>query len=575
MKTASGSDRPAHPAIAGGSGFVASRPVPLRRPGRSAATGAVVVGPAVPPRDSVDDRPDALRARRLILAAGLPVAAFAFAFALRAAFLGAAYDVHVDEVTYLFISRNMATGHGATLAGRPFFLHPPLFFILEALYLLITHPGGLIIEQVVAVRTLNVLLGAATALVLAGLVTRLAGRRLGLVACLLFSLDPFIIRMNSRNLLETAALLFVLLGYAVLLGDRAASVPRPWRVGLAGVLFGCALLTKEMTAFLTLLPMAVLFVTGWAWPRGKTVAIGAIAIAVYSLYPVAAIVSGLGPQFITEKLSGLLRFLGIVKTTGFVAGGPSFAGAVLRNIDVFATTYVLMAIGIPASLLLIWKGDRASRVIGLLGLSAYALLAYSIGFGTLEEQFFYFLVLPAMLSVPIAWSVALRLVHRSGPVAQGRLAGSFDRAAGRLVRVAALVVPIALILSLSWSSLVWAHVHLTPDDGYREVVSYLQRHVPRGSTIGVTAEPQEFVLQGYVILRVTSTTDLEASTIPYVVISTKQIADGYTHDGAAIYAWLRAHASRVFAFDGRTYGSLAVYRIGRGAPAEPGPRPGG
>ena len=516
---------------------------------RLAPPGAAVVG----------DEVTASRTRRWLLATAGAVIAFAVAFALRALFLGTAYDVHVDEVTYLFISRDVATGTGVTLHGEPFFLHPPLFFLIEAPYILLTHPAGLLVQQVIDVRMLNVLLAAITSVLLLGLVTRLAGWRLGVLAYLLFAIDPFIIRMNSRNFLETAALLFVVAGYAVLLWDHE----RTWRGGrlvLAGILFGCALLTKEMTAFLTLLPVAILCVMRWTWPRRVTATIGVVAAAVYSLYPIAVIVSGLGPAFLEEKLSGLLRFLGLVKTTGFVAGGPSFAVAVVQNIDVFATTYVLMALGIPASILLVWKGDGARRVVGVLGLSAYALLGYSIGFGTLEEQFFYFLVMPALLSVPVGSGLAVRLLRESR---QPSVSSPSSRRTTARHRWLPAVLGVALVMSLAWSGGVWARVHLSPDDGYRQVVTYLHQHVRQGAIVGVTAEPQEFVLQGYVIQAVDSVSALEGSSIAYAVVSTKQIVDGYTKNGPALYAWLRSHARLVFTFDGRTYGRLEVYQVPR------------
>jgi hypothetical protein len=38
-------------------------------------------------------------------------------------------------------------------------------------------------------------------------------------------------------------------------------------------------------------------------------------------------------------------------------------------------------------------------------------------------------------------------------------------------------------------------------------------------------------------------------------------SNGYTPNGATLYAWLRAHAKPVYVFDGRSYGRLEVYRI--------------
>jgi hypothetical protein len=239
----------------------------------------------------------------------------------------------------------------------------------------------------------------------------------------------------------------------------------------------------------------------------------------------------------------------------------------VSNLDVFATTYVLIGLGIPAALLLAWKGDARRRLIGVLGVSAYALLAYSIAFGTLEEQFFYFLVLPAILGVPLAWAYAVELGRGLPPAVVRRFGGfSGDVAAlaRRGVEVGSLVLPVALVVSLGWSSFVWLEVRARPDDGYRQVEAYLRAHVRQGASIGVTTEPQEFVLQGYVIKPIASAAALPTSHVGYAVISTKQIEAGYTRNGQAIWAWLRCHAQPVYTFDGRTYGDIVVYRIPAG-----------
>jgi hypothetical protein len=532
---------------------MSARPMPLTH-ADDTATGRAT-GQAI-------DRADGVPGTRAVLGV---LVAFAFALGVRVVFLDRAYDLFIDEITYFLISNNLATGHGVSLHGRPFFLHPPLFFFLQGPWIALTHPTGPLLEQVLSVRPMQSLLAALTAVVILLLGTRVAGWRVGVVAFVLFAVDPFTIRINSRNLLETTALLGVLGGYLALLWRPLdEGVPRR-RVLLAGLGFGAALLTKEMTFFLTLLPMGLLFLAGRPLPRRTTLGVVGVVVATYAVYPLTVVLLGLGPIFVEDKLSGVLRFLGLVKTTGFVHGhGPSFLSAVLRNLDVFATTYTLVALGIPASMLLVWKGDDRRRVLGVLGISAYALLAYSIGLGTLEEQFFYFLVLPAMLSVPVAWGLFSRILDRRDFSAvrlpRGRprdLGGAYTGAA----RVARVVLPVALVVSVAWSSFVWTQVRFTPDDGYRQVYGWLHANVPRGESLGVTTDPQELLLDGYVINPVSSGDEIRATRSTYVVISGKQIADGYTKNGVALEAWLRANGRPVFVVDGRTYGRLEVFEV--------------
>lgn len=559
---------------------------------------------------------EALRARPA-LAAGLAVAgAFALIFALRVAFVDRAFDVFTDEVTYLQISQDLAGGQGLTLHGDPFFLHPPLFFVVEGIVVAIFHPSGLMIDQVQAIRVLNAVLAGLTGLALYAIVVPVAGRRAALVVLAIFALDPFIIRINSRNLIETSAFLWVALGYLVLLrtigqpsegdgsGRRAAerqtasafagsrqklgTLALRSRPLVAGVLFGFAVLSKEMTFFLTVVPLVFAAIVGFSLRRRDALAsIGAAAMT-YAIYPIAIVLSGLGPQFFEQKFSGLLRFVGIEKTTGFVAGGPSFASAVTRNLDTFATTYVLLAVGIPACLVLLAFGGRRRRLIGLLGASAYALLAYSIAFGTLEEQFFYYLVLPALVTTTIAWRMLVeeRVLSLAGfgslrpslrPI---RLALDHPfvhrlwSSRGRVEAAFGFVAPVALAVAVAWSALVWVEVHATPDDGYQRLLSYMHRNVPNGTRIGVTSDPQEFLIQGYVIENARTPAEIVTTRVRYVAITTKQVEEGYVPNGRALLNWLAATGQPVFAFDGRSYGTLILYRM-PGAAADAAPSPAG
>lgn len=499
--------------------------------------------------------------RTAVLLLGL--AAFLGALLLRLVLLSRSYDIFVDEVTYLAISNNVAHGLGVTLHGQPFLLHPPLFFLIEAAFLHLFPPGGLIVDQVVQVRILNAFLGAVTAVVLLTTAT-VAARdiRAGAITFLLFAVDPFIVRINSRNLIETSVLLWVLFGYLVLLTAPRGPLSRG-RTLVAGILFGLALLSKEMSAFLTLLPMAILWLTGWFGRRRDPLAVALVAAALYAVYPVGSVLAGVGPAFVTDKLSGLLRFLGVVRTTGFKpSGGPSFLAAIIANADVFATTYALIALGIPACAALLRWGDRPRRLLGVLGLSAYALLAYSIGFGTLEEQFFYYLVMPAILSVPVAWFLVIREVRQRS--------WSFPALARTAVAVGGVVAPVALAMSVAWSTFIWLEVHLTPDNGYQQLMGYMRSHIPNGAAIGVTSDPQQFVLQGYRIDKVYTSADVQRTKVSYVVVSTKQIQDGYVPGGAALYAWLRAHGQPMYLFRGATYGDLEIFRVRSLSASTPG-----
>lgn len=509
---------------------------------------------------------------------GLALLAFASTVALRALFLDRSYDVFVDEITYYRLGANLLDGQGVSLFGVPFLLHPPAFFILEAAYLHVFEPAGGILQQVYATRFLNVILAGVSAVAVLGIGWRAGGRHVGVVAATLFAIEPFVNRMNSRLLLETGLVTWVLLGFLILLtvglpgptmaatsGATASGGRTKARIRAAdfvtGLFFGLAVLTKDMAFFVTLLPIGICWLTGQVLPRRRAAGIGIVAIGVYALYPIGVTALGLGSTFVEQKFHGLLRFAGVVKETGFVRDGqgPTFIAAVMANLDVFVVTYVLMAIAVPGVLILLHLGDRRQRMIAIWTGSAYLLLGYSLTLGTLEEQFFYLLVVPALVTMVVASRVALdaRRSARLPGVDRSRL----DRPFAALSEVVWRAGTIVLILALGWSGAVWVHIHTVRDDSYARLLNYLEQAVPAGRVLGVTNQPQHFIIQNYVIEPIASVADIQDNNVEYVVLSTKQVASGYTEGGREIRAWLQPNADLMISIAGRSYGALEVWMI--------------
>ena len=189
-------------------------------------------------------------------------------------------------------------------------------------------------------RTLNALLAGATAVVLVLLATRASSLRAGAVAGLLFALDPFCIRQNDRVLLETAMMLWVVLGYLVftsLIGRLPSRRDWPRAVG-AGLLFGCAVLTKDEGALLTVLPLLAAAALRWGPRRALTLLTVGTTAAVYAAYVAVVAANGQFSGLWEAKTSGVQRMLGLVQTTGFHSSGggtlscpPHRGGRLLRD----------------------------------------------------------------------------------------------------------------------------------------------------------------------------------------------------------------------------------------------------
>jgi glycosyltransferase involved in cell wall biosynthesis/4-amino-4-deoxy-L-arabinose transferase-like glycosyltransferase len=367
------------------------------------------VAAPVPPPASEAGPGAALAARALAIVraalAGMaaPLAVGLATFAVRALMVEHAFEIHVDEAVYLRISQNLARSLRLTydLAGdHPFFLHPPLFFLIEAAYLRLLAPSGDPVQQVVAVRYLAAFFGALSGAVLFALCRRLAGGWAAAAAAAMFALEPFIVRMGSRNFLEPSALFWVLLGLCALVRLLDRSNPRPWwPVPAAGLAFGAALLSNEPTALITLLPLGLCALLGVFAVR-EAAATAAWALAAYAVYPLAVALSGNLGEFQQQKLAGVGRFVGLMVTTGFNGkAGPSFLQAVASNWQAFAPTYALLGAGLLATIWLVFRSDPGDRLVACWAGSAYALQAYAVLFGTNEEQYFYYVAGLAILAV--------------------------------------------------------------------------------------------------------------------------------------------------------------------------------
>jgi len=501
----------------------------------------------------------AVVARRAALAAWAPAVLLGLlAFALRAAYLNRSFDIFIDEITYLRIAQSMAHGLGVSLYGQPFYLHPPAFFMLEAAYLKVVGPVGDTLRLIYAVRYLNVALAGLTAALLYLIVRRVAGWPAAVTAAALFALDPFIIRQNSLNLLDTSAMLWVMCGYGVLVwgmdehGLRYRSPGRQvlWE-GTVGIFFGLSLLTKDMMAFLTLLPLAACFVFNLSLPRAATVFIGVVACFVYALYPAALITPWGWGQLAAIKLHGVSRLIGAARETGFhhSGGGPSLLSTVVTRLDQFGTTYAIIALGLAAVAVLARWGDGRHRLLALWVASAYALLGYCVAFGTLEEQFFYLLVVPALAA--IAAASALLLDSRRVPL---------PSALRRAVPPAMSALLAGFIL---WSGYRWGAIHLTPNDGFARVLAYVDRSIPAPQRhVAATEETAQFLLgdqsSGPWGLWDTPAA-LQTYHPAYVIVDPDQMIWDHGAQGHALLTWIEQHGRPVFALTENSPSSLLIY----------------
>ena len=490
----------------------------------------------------------------------IPVLVGVGALVLRLIAVGTSYGAHVDEMFYMDVGTSVRDGHLPPLVrgGAPFLLHPPGFFILEAGWQLLTQPDGDRFQQLYTMRLLNIFLAVITAVLLYRLVLRVAGRTPAIVAAALFAIDPFALRQNGRLLLETSTLMFVVIGYLLLVRLMQGAPRRPAMTAVfAGLAFGCAMVSKDMAITVTLVPLLVLLLVRWKLPRRLTGLAAAVSTVPYLLYLVVVAAHGMFGDLFAAKTVGVRRMVGLAQDTGFnKPGAPALTHELLVQAKAFGVSYLLIALGTLAGLYLLLRARRAEeRLLGLFTVSAAATVGYAAAFGTSEEHFLYFLVIPAIPSLCVAAAIRLRATAEAQTVP--------DSARRPALRTPfATVVAGALVLALAADATAWWQVRTVPDDGQHRAAQWLAANVPQGGTIAYTSTGTSFQYIGtrFVPIALTAPPILVYSHVQYLIVLQREVDLGYTSTDKAALQWFVDRATPVFQFDSRSTGDVVVFR---------------
>jgi hypothetical protein len=483
---------------------------------------------------------------------------------------GRSFDLFGDEVIYGDLGRTVISGGFPRFFGEVFFLHGPGFFYLEGGWAWLAGKPPTLMAWIYEMRTLNALLAAATAAVLVVLATRVSSLRAGAVAGLLFALDPFCIRQNDRVLLETSMMLCVLFGYLVITSLIAR--PRARGAGVravgAGLLFGCAVLIKDEAALLTVLPLVAAGVLRWGPRRSLILLTVGSTVAPYAAYVSVVAANGYVAGWWSAKTSGVKRLLGVVQTTGFhsTAGG-SITGRLVAEGGNFLTTYVILALAVPAAVIVVRRGGQLARMAAILYCAAALTLGYAVTLGTLEEQELYLLVVPSLLIIPVATTLMRGGSQvRSGTSQAGRRSGARKRRG--MLRTAVIAAGLTLTYGLNLVTCVqwW----LEPDDGFAYLLPYMAANVPTGTAVDVaagTAPPSQtdggrYALEGrYQTGLWTTPSALRQAHVKYILVEWGPINEGYAYLSSSQVRTLVGHTQLIFSAQGRTYGQLALYEV--------------
>ncbi|MET4540492.1 hypothetical protein ABIE37_002279 [Arthrobacter bambusae] len=455
-----------------------------------------------------------------------------------------ANDVFIDEVTYADLAQQMADGQMPTILGTPFFLHPPGTYALNALVIRGLGLQGSSMDLALQLRWVNSILGAVTVVVCFLVVRRLVGIGAAAVAGVVLASDPFVLRMDGRLMMETPAGLAVLTGWLLVLVvlDCRKGRARLWLEISAGLVFGLAIVMKDMTAVFTVVPL----VAGVFWrrtiPPFTAWRILASALVPYAVYLGLLTAMGLLPQFVEQKLVGILRMVGAVQMTGFNSVSEvSLADRLVDLVGRFGTSYMLLGLSVLAGALAATSPAANRRVIGLFSIFTGLVGVYSVFFGAAEEQFGYCVVLAGVVSLPVAAVLVVAWRPRLG----------------RLVVVAAaLITALSLLLGVQARSVV--------DDGLIQARNWMIAELPASAKVGLTSVTGEFALlphENWEVLP--SLESLRDGDAQYVLTQGRQLSQGYGFASPGFLDWLQNNAQPVFTFSGPTSGETVVWRLDR------------
>ncbi len=482
--------------------------------------------------------------------------------------LDKAPDVFTDEI--LYTRAGIRVADEGTLVwdnGDPLFVHPPLYFLMEGAYLWLTadsagavQAAGDIFAWVYQARYLNALFAGLTAATLYLLGLRLRGSWLGLLLAGPFILDPFGVRINRRAMLETLAMLLTLAGMAVLLtgGER----PRPARATAVGLLLGLALLTKEITFTA---PLAVLLLGVWKGreqgekgtgepedkgpdvlqvPRLSRFLPVLVAGLTYGLFPLWALTTGRWDLFVHVKSVSLARLLGLVQLSGWNRPGVSLADFVLRRLADYGSTYLLLGLGGAAVLwlLLTQRHDQAGRLLAVWGLVLYPFYAFITLVGTGNDQFFYLLLVPAILFVGYATD---RLWAATSGIGK-----------------ATVVLGLALLLpynAVRW----WVAYGIGQDNGYRQLATYVREHLPADEPLNASGDAIkfEYFFPDRPVTDAATPEEARADGVRYFALAPRDTQSRYGRMTPELAGWIMAEGEQLFAVRGDSYGDIFLYRV--------------
>jgi O-antigen/teichoic acid export membrane protein len=466
-------------------------------------------------------------------------------------------DVLYDEAAYTWAAQQVAQGWHLTLDNEPLFVHPPMMFLVQAAWLRLTGQATTALPSAIrAARLLAASVGAADVLMIAGLGYRLAGtatprqRRVitGVIA-LLAALDPVLSRYDRQDVIEPFALAagLLMLHAAWHLAHRRAL----FYVSVTGLLGGLALLTNEITFALVIVPMLYAILERDGPLIRRSAAALAIAGSFALLFLAWAAELGLTASFINIQDSTLKRLIGLVQITGLNVPGVSLIGSLVHSLSQYSSSYIVLATGL-AAFAWCWlrSNSRSGNFLTAWLTASYALGGYIVAAGTLNEQFFVYL-LPAAIVGTVLFADAL-------------ISGRGRHRAARLWRVAG-IAGCAGVVGLSAVS--WAVSYVGTQDGAVRVSQFIAARLPACAAVNSSGDSAKYsyVLGGRSLPSFSVGPAALADGVHYFLLAPNDAVEREDNMTPALASWIMDHGQRIADYPSHLYQTVQLWHV----PASP------
>ncbi|WP_250007257.1 glycosyltransferase family 39 protein [Actinoplanes sp. M2I2] len=459
-------------------------------------------------------------------------------------------DTQYDEVVYSRADQAVAENWSLTWTNRPLFVHTPLSFLAQAGWLRIlgTYRDPLI-DVIADTRLLAAFLSVANVVLIAMLTYRLADRArprarlvLTVVTAALASLDPVLLRFGRMAMIEPFALFacLVTLHLAMALQARRSR----WFVAVVGLAGGLTLLTNEVGIFMLLTPLVHALLARDRRFIGRCLAALAAALALWCVFVVWAVQLGLFASFVEIKSVTLQRLLGTVQITGWNRPGVSFVSGLSEQVNQYAAAYLILALGAVAAVWLMLRrgGDSARWLLAWL-ITSYAFGAYTVLLGTLNEQFFVYVVPASLVGTVLVADAVLGARRWSASVAW---------------------VLLGAVLILGTSS--WGRFYTTRNDGLARLTAYVGANLPACAALNATGDAERFeqLFPNRPITDYATGPGALSHGVTLFVLSDKDAGMRFGNSSPQLAGWVRGHGTRLAAYPSATYRGLELWRVGLG-----------